>query len=786
MAYFGNEPAKVAVKVGSGVITATELADDSITTADIIDDAITPNQLDEDGTWFQVGTLGVGAAVSGGHALLVSGSSSFGNAFTSGYFQSSSTGIGFRASQQSYDTLYYSASNRIGFSGSTTQRFDCTAATFTGEIYGNDRLYLGTKMALDMDGTALYLGSTLGAVKNETTYIRSNDANAISIDSSQNSTFAGNITMPDSLIHTGDTDTMVRFGTDEVHLRTGGGAGLYVRNSEVEVYRVTTKLSNANAQLWVGEGDGASDIYMSKGDTGDEVRFSKNAAGNLDILTNGGVIHLNVGGDVGIGQGTPQSDNSTARFLHIGSSSNASSGLVIEDNERQWELYVNGNLNFMSGTTNMLAIRGDNGNSTFIGEVKIDAPGEAKLHLEADGSGGALLFLQAGNATGDPKVVFETNSTTWSVGLNNDDNDSFVIGNSATVGTNPKVMVETSQTLSLQNFKVYSANSGVDTLLTVKNNVSNADALVIIDSYADRDAILRFNEDGTTRFELLSDGTDSYPHLLFKVGGTERMRLEDAGLVMGRPNEASGDNARIVSWATGTAGHAAISAMAGGNSDGLHINAGNNNYGSNQYAIKVTDENSSNVVFGVVKGSGGEYDNIYHMNIAGNITGPTSFNLISSDTVKLTSTQNSTKAVCFDGYNFRPDASVGDNVHDCGTSNRRWNDIYATNSSIQTSDKNQKKEIKNSSLGLGFLNLLTPREYKWKGGTRKHYGLVAQEVEKVLNDNNIDSKDFAPFIKFVNGDTEKDGYGFRYGEMVGILIKAVQELSTEVEKLKGN
>tara|TARA_R100000655_G_scaffold100893_3_gene145616 strand:- start:731 stop:3187 length:2457 start_codon:yes stop_codon:yes gene_type:complete len=78
VAYFGNEPAKVAVKVGSGVITATELADDSITTADIIDDAITPNQLDEDGTGFQVGTLGVGAAVSGGHTLLVNGTSSIG------------------------------------------------------------------------------------------------------------------------------------------------------------------------------------------------------------------------------------------------------------------------------------------------------------------------------------------------------------------------------------------------------------------------------------------------------------------------------------------------------------------------------------------------------------------------------------------------------------------------------------------------------------------------------------------------------------------------------------
>ena len=85
MAYFGNEPAKVAVKVGSGVITATELADDSITTADIIDDAITPNQLDDDGTGFQVGTLGVGAAVSGGHTLLVNGTSSLsGNIITSG------------------------------------------------------------------------------------------------------------------------------------------------------------------------------------------------------------------------------------------------------------------------------------------------------------------------------------------------------------------------------------------------------------------------------------------------------------------------------------------------------------------------------------------------------------------------------------------------------------------------------------------------------------------------------------------------------------------------------
>ena len=57
-------------------------------------------------------------------------------------------------------------------------------ATFTGDIYGNDRLYLGTKMALDVNGTDLYLGSTTSANHNDTVYIRTNDANRVAIDDS--------------------------------------------------------------------------------------------------------------------------------------------------------------------------------------------------------------------------------------------------------------------------------------------------------------------------------------------------------------------------------------------------------------------------------------------------------------------------------------------------------------------------------------------------------------------------------------------------------------------------
>ena len=83
-------------------------------------------------------------------------------------------------------------------------------------------------------------------------------------------------------------------------------------------------------------------------------------------------------------------------------------------------------------------------------------------------------------------------------------------------------------------------------------------------------------------------------------------------------------------------------------------------------------------------------------------------------------------------------------------------------------------------------------EAREKTYVRTHYGLIAQEVEQVLENNNIDSIDFAPFIKSpvldgdgINGEpTGEHRYGMRYAEYVGILIKAVQELSAKVEALE--
>jgi len=154
-----------------------------------------------------------------------------------------------------------------------------------------------------------------------------------------------------------------------------------------------------------------------------------------------------------------------------------------------------------------------------------------------------------------------------------------------------------------------------------------------------------------------------------------------------------------------------------------------------------------------------------------------------------------------------------DGVQDLGNSNHKFQDIYATNSTIQTSDRERKENIEDSSLGLNFINNLTPRSYKWKDYTtaeqvvqsdatlmglsgsttridtistdhtvsRTHYGLIAQEVKDVLDSMGLDSSEFAGYIDpSVNG--EGGNVGLRYSEFIAPLIKAVQELSAKVDE----
>ena len=149
-----------------------------------------------------------------------------------------------------------------------------------------------------------------------------------------------------------------------------------------------------------------------------------------------------------------------------------------------------------------------------------------------------------------------------------------------------------------------------------------------------------------------------------------------------------------------------------------------------------------------------------------------------------------------------------DNRYSFGLSYKRWKQICAATSTIVTSDRNLKKDEKDfedefvSKLIMG----LKPKTYKFKqnDSNRTHYGFIAQDIEDLLPELGITSKDIAAFIKTPNtritGSEEnpiseeeiipegEDGYGFtyslRYEELISPLVRKVQMQQKEIGELK--
>ena len=141
---------------------------------------------------------------------------------------------------------------------------------------------------------------------------------------------------------------------------------------------------------------------------------------------------------------------------------------------------------------------------------------------------------------------------------------------------------------------------------------------------------------------------------------------------------------------------------------------------------------------------------------------------------------------------FYPQWSTA-NDPELGSHYKRWDNIFLKNQPNVSSDRNQKHSIKTSDLGLDFICKLKPVKYKYKNEDkfdengkkvgeivhkRDHYGLIAQDVEQLL-----EGKDFAGLVD--PSLTNREGHmGLRYGEFIAPLIKAVQELTHEVQTLK--
>ncbi len=97
-----------------------------------------------------------------------------------------------------------------------------------------------------------------------------------------------------------------------------------------------------------------------------------------------------------------------------------------------------------------------------------------------------------------------------------------------------------------------------------------------------------------------------------------------------------------------------------------------------------------------------------------------------------------------------------DNATDLGASGNRFDDIYATNGTIQTSDRNEKQDIVELSeaeqrVAVACKGLL--RKFRWKDSVAKkgddariHFGIIAQDLQAAFAAEGLDAGDYAMFI----------------------------------------
>jgi len=127
--------------------------------------------------------------------------------------------------------------------------------------------------------------------------------------------------------------------------------------------------------------------------------------------------------------------------------------------------------------------------------------------------------------------------------------------------------------------------------------------------------------------------------------------------------------------------------------------------------------------------------------------------------------------------------SNGTTGFELGNSSFAWKKVYSASADDTSSDRTLKENIEPSEFGLDFVKKLKPSKYTRLEASKIEHGLIAQDVEQLLKDMDLDPKGFS-LVSGVKGDVKKTKMGLAYTEFIAPLIKAIQELSDKVDKLE--
>lgn len=128
------------------------------------------------------------------------------------------------------------------------------------------------------------------------------------------------------------------------------------------------------------------------------------------------------------------------------------------------------------------------------------------------------------------------------------------------------------------------------------------------------------------------------------------------------------------------------------------------------------------------------------------------------------------------------------------STSKRWKYVYAqymyvSSGTAVTSDRNLKNTINDldAEISKEFIMGLKPSSFKYNESEsdRTHFGLIAQDVEDVLKEMGLTTKDFAGLvIEQPKEKGENKTYALRYEEFIAPLIKTVQMQQKTIENLE--
>jgi hypothetical protein len=135
-----------------------------------------------------------------------------------------------------------------------------------------------------------------------------------------------------------------------------------------------------------------------------------------------------------------------------------------------------------------------------------------------------------------------------------------------------------------------------------------------------------------------------------------------------------------------------------------------------------------------------------------------------------------------------------DNVADLGASSLRFDDIFATNGTIQTSDQNEKQDIASATAKeLNVAKKLSAlfKTFRWKDKVtekgdkaRTHTGIIAQDIQSAFSAEGLDASNYGLFTSDTWTDDdgkEQTRLGVRYPELFSFIFSSIEARLTALE-----